>query len=61
MSGKEQDETSIAFPPVYIISDSVGLTGSAIARAAAVQFGIENPRIEICAKVTSFDEIRSFF
>lgn len=48
------------FPTIYVVSDSVGLTGQSIARAAAVQFGIEAPHVEVLSKVRSFEQIRSF-
>ena len=44
-------------PTIHIISDSLGATASALARAAAAQFGELNPKIEILPKVKSFDEI----
>lgn len=48
------------FPTIHVISDSVGLTAQAVARAAAAQFGITNPVIEVMPKARTFDEIRSF-
>ncbi len=47
-------------PVIHIISDSVGETGRAVAQAAAAQFGITNPRIEVIGKVKSFDQVRSY-
>ena len=47
-------------PTIHIISDSVGATAQAMARAAAAQFGVTNPRIETLPKVKSFQEVRRF-
>ena len=47
-------------PTIHVISDSVGITGQAVAKAAAVQFGVSNPVLEILPKVGSFEEVRSF-
>lgn len=48
-------------PTIHVISDSVGVTAQAVARAASAQFGVTNPRIETVSKVTSFPEIKRFF
>ncbi|MCL2889189.1 MAG: kinase/pyrophosphorylase [Eggerthellaceae bacterium] len=53
-------ENTGPLPTIHIISDSVGITGQAVARAAASQFGETNPRIEILSKVSSIDEIIDF-
>lgn len=47
-------------PTIHIISDSVGLTAQAVARAAASQFGFNEPMIEVLPKVNSFDEIKQY-
>jgi len=47
-------------PTIHIISDSVGITGQAMARAAAAQFGETNPRIEVLPKATTMEEIKEF-
>lgn len=47
-------------PTIYIISDSVGLTAQGVARAAAAQFGVTNPTIEVFPKVRTFKEIETF-
>ncbi|MDD7369271.1 MAG: pyruvate, water dikinase regulatory protein [Berryella intestinalis] len=60
MPETETGGASVAFPMIYVISDSVGLTGQSIARAAAVQFGVEAPPVEVLSKVRSFEQIRSF-
>ncbi|WP_315898250.1 pyruvate, water dikinase regulatory protein [Berryella wangjianweii] len=48
------------FPTICVVSDSVGLTGQSIARAASVQFGVESPHVEVLSKVRSFDQIERF-
>ncbi len=45
---------------IHIISDSVGITGQAIARAAASQFGEPDPRIMVLPHAGSFDEIKDY-
>lgn len=47
-------------PTIHIISDSVGLTAQAVARAAASQFGESNPRLEVLPKVDSFADIETY-
>ena len=47
-------------PTIHIVSDSVGLTGQALARAAASQFGKSNPRIELVSQVKDFKEIKNY-
>lgn len=47
-------------PTIHVISDSVGVTAQAVARAAAAQFGVMEPNIEVLAKVRTFDEVRDF-
>lgn len=49
-----------SLPTIHVISDSVGLTAQAVARAAAAQFGVTNPAIEVLPKVRSFGEIKDF-
>ena len=44
-SAPQSDQWS-RIPTIHIISDSVGATAQAVARAAAAQFGVTNPRIE---------------
>lgn len=53
-------ENVTALPTIHVISDSVGLTAQAVARAAAAQFGVTNPCIEVLPKATTFDEIQEF-
>ena len=52
--------SSTELPTIHVISDSVGLTAQAVARAAAAQFGVTNPVIEVLPKVRTFEEIKSF-
>ena len=47
-------------PTIHVVSDSVGVTGQAVARAAAAQFGVTNPAIEVLPKVRTFEEIKTF-
>ena len=49
-----------SLPTIHVISDSVGVTAQAVSRAAAAQFGVSHPRIEVLSKATSFDEIKRF-
>ena len=47
-------------PTINIISDSVGTTAQAIARAAASQFGETEPIIELLPNVRTFEEVETF-
>ncbi len=47
-------------PTIHVVSDSVGLTAQSLARAAAAQFGVTNPCIEVLPKVRKFDEVKRF-
>ena len=47
-------------PTIHIISDSLGATAHALARAAAGQFGYPDPYIETLPKARSFKEISDF-
>ena len=47
-------------PTIHVISDSVGATAVALARAAAGQFGITEPYIETLSKVRDFQQIEAF-
>ena len=47
-------------PTIHVVSDSVGLTAQALARAAAAQFGVTNPCIEVLPRVRKFDEVKRF-
>ena len=47
-------------PTIHIISDSLGSTAHALARAAAGQFGVTEPFIETMPKVRDFGQIKKF-
>lgn len=53
-------ENVAPLPTIHVVSDSVGITAQAVARAAAAQFGVTNPCIEVLPKAKSFDEIKEF-
>ena len=53
-------ENLTSLPTIHVVSDSVGLTAQAVARAAAAQFGVTNPCIEVLPKVRTFAEIKEF-
>ena len=52
--------SSTELPTIHVISASVGLTAQAVARAAAAQFGVTNPVIEVLPKVRTVEEIKEF-
>ena len=53
-------ENTTSLPTIHVVSDSVGITAQAVARAAAAQFGVTNPNIEVLPKVRSFEEVATF-
>ena len=53
-------ENTTSLPTIHVISDSVGLTAQAMARAAAAQFGETNPNIEVLPHVRSAEQIRTW-
>lgn len=53
-------ENATSLPTIHVISDSVGLTAQAMARAAAAQFGETNPNIEVLPHVRTAEQIRTF-
>lgn len=53
-------DNATPLPTVHVVSDSVGITGQAVAQAAAAQFGVTNPVLEVLPKVSSFEEVRTF-
>ena len=53
-------ENTTPLPTIHVVSDSVGLTAQALARAAAAQFGVTNPNIEVLPHVRSFEEVKQF-
>lgn len=48
------------FPTIHVISDSIGETARTVARAAAAQFGVTNPKVEVLGKVKDFEQVRSY-
>lgn len=48
----------MSLPTIHVISDSVGETARSVAQAAAAQFGVKNPKVEIFAKVKTFEQVR---
>lgn len=48
---------SSLIPTIHVVSDSVGETGRAVARAAAAQFGATQPKIEVIPKVKSAEQV----
>lgn len=60
MDTHDPEECAARVPTIHIISDSVGVTAQAVARAAAAQFGVKDPNIEVLSKVKSFEEVRDF-
>ena len=58
MHNKTPAERAARVPTIHIISDSIGETAQVVARAAAAQFGVTSPHLEIFSKVTSFEEVR---
>ena len=61
MAATPQSNDVPLLPTIHVISDSVGITGQALARAAASQFGETNPKIETLSRVTTLEEIVRFF
>ena len=53
-------ENTTPLPTIHVISDSVGLTAQALARAAAAQFGETNPNIEVLPHVRNFEDVKTF-
>ena len=41
------DERAARVPTIHVVSDSIGETAQVVARAAAAQFGVTNPRLEV--------------
>lgn len=52
--------TCAGLPPILVISDSMGITGTTLARSAASHFGEATPSIEILPNVRALDEIDAF-
>ena len=53
-------ERAARVPTIHIVSDSIGETAQVVARAAAAQFGVTTPHLEIFSKVKSFEEVRDY-
>lgn len=47
-------------PTIHVITDSVGATAKAVARAAAAQFGNNNPHMEVYGQAKSIDDIANY-
>ena len=60
MDSHSPQERAARVPTIHVISDSLGVTAQAVARAAAAQFGVNDPKIEVLPKVQSFEQVRSF-
>ena len=60
MHNRSQSEREERVPTIHIVSDSIGETAQVVARAAAAQFGVNNPRLEIFSKVRSYEEVRDY-
>lgn len=48
------------FPTIHVISDSIGETARSVAQAAAAQFGVTHPKIEVLGKVKSFEQVKTY-
>lgn len=53
-------ESRPVVPTIHVVSDSTGVTAQAVARAAAAQFGVTNPKIRVFSKATNIESIREF-
>lgn len=56
---REGGSKPAAFPTIHVVSDSIGETARSMAQAAAAQFGVTNPKVEVLGKVKSFEEVRA--
>lgn len=54
------DERAARVPTIHVVSDSIGETAQVVARAAAAQFGVTNPRLEVFSKVKSYREVHDY-
>ena len=54
------DPACPAIPTIHVLSDSVGETARAVAQAAAAQFGVTHPKIEVIGKVKSAEQVISW-
>jgi hypothetical protein len=53
-------ERAACVPVIHIISDSIGETAQMLARAAAAQFGVSNPHLEVYSKAKSAHDICAY-
>ena len=60
MHNHTPDERAARVPTIHVISDSIGETAQVVARAAAAQFGVTNPRLEVFSKVKSYQEVHDY-
>lgn len=60
MDTPSSQHCELPFPVIHVISDAVGLTAQAVARAAAAPFGVTNPTIEILPSARNFEEIKAY-
>ena len=51
---------STVLPTIYIVSDAVGITAQSIARAAAAQFGVRSPSVEVLPKARTIGQVVEF-
>ena len=56
----DQLEGRAPMPVIHVISDSIGITAQTIARAAASQFGVTNPLIELLPNIKTIGDITGF-
>lgn len=52
-----QGDSESNLPTIHIVSDSVGVTAQAMARAAAASFGVFDPPIEILSHISTKDQM----
>lgn len=60
MATEVPDNTTSCLPVIHVVSDSIGITAQTIARAAASQFGITNPLIELLPNIKTIGDITAF-
>ena len=60
MHNHTPDERAARVPTIHVVSDSIGETAQVVARAAAAQFGVTNPRLEVFSKIKSYQEVHDY-
>lgn len=60
MSDVTPAEQRRSVPTIHVVSDSTGFTAQGLARAAAAQFGVTEPKIRLFSQAKRIDEIREF-